>query len=195
MQQQVLAAVAAVGGRIGKMLVTVDFHGDAGGWSVVAQKIHLQLPPAIERDRQHRVEAETSPRLRQGLKAVVQEGLTHAPGPRPQRRTPAAGRRGQKGSPATCPRRPRPAPAHTARVVTLPCGIGGQRYVLWPTGNGARRQHDRVVRRLIAAAAPVEHPRKHMSTTGINRPLRSRRNPATFGQVNWQKCRHKPATP
>ena len=78
LQQQVLAAVAAVGGWIGKMLVAIDFHGDAGVRSVVAQKIDFHLSLAIESDRQHGVEAETSPRLRQGLEAAVQEGLVRA---------------------------------------------------------------------------------------------------------------------
>lgn len=34
-----------------------------------------------------------------------------------------------------------------------------------------------------------------VSTTGINRPLQCRRNPATLAPVSVQKCRHKPASP
>lgn len=72
LQQQVLAAVSAIGDRIGEMLVAVEFHGDAGIGGLVAQQIDLQLPEAVEGDRQHGVEPEAAPRLWQRLQAVKQ---------------------------------------------------------------------------------------------------------------------------
>jgi hypothetical protein len=72
LQQNVFAPIAPIGFRVGQMLTTVKFDGNA---RPVAKQVDFHVPPTVKGNRQLGVEAEEPPRLRERFKPSEKECL------------------------------------------------------------------------------------------------------------------------